>query len=48
MKKYYFMATETGEVVSNIFAVVRVTIENFRYYRFITIRNTIQKDIKWR
>lgn len=36
MRKYYFMATETGEVVTNVFAVIMVTIENLKYHRFIT------------
>lgn len=36
MKKYYFMAMETGEVVTNIFSVIKVTIENLRYYHFVT------------
>lgn len=36
MKKYRFMATETAEVVTNIFAVIRVTIENLVYYGFVT------------
>lgn len=36
MSKYHFMAKETGEVVTNIFSVVRVTIENLVYYSFVT------------
>lgn len=36
MKKYCFMAMETGEVVTNIFSVIKVTIENIVYYGFVT------------
>ena len=36
MKKYRFMAIETAEVVTNIFSVIKVTIENLVLYGFFT------------
>ena len=36
MKKYRFMANETGEVVTNIFSVIKVTIENRIKYSIVT------------
>lgn len=36
MRKYYFMSTNTGELARNIFSVIKITLENLRYYRFFT------------
>lgn len=36
MKKYCFMSTNTGELASDIFQVIKITVDNLIYHRFFT------------